>query len=110
VRNAVEFVGLVCHKTRSQSNDEASLVFNDVPIWSGNIRDGATAKLQTISVMPESSAVLRLWQLDPPNRTISCLGRETVQYDAAGQGTQTARFTRDGAEYDLSYKFLQVPD
>jgi hypothetical protein len=110
VRNAVEFLDLVCKETRSPNEDDASLNFDGTTIWSGPIRSGTTAAIETIRVRRDSPGVLRLWQTDAPNRTIACLGRETVEQDAAEPGTLTAHFTRDGADYTLSYRLLQVPD
>jgi hypothetical protein len=110
VRNAVEFLGLACNATRDSNEDEASLNFNGATIWSGRIRKGATATLETIRVMPDSTGAVRLWQTDAPNRTLACLGRETVRQGETGPGIRTARFTREGADYTLSYKLLQIPD
>lgn len=110
MRNAVEFLGLVCKKTRDSNEDDVSLNFNGATVWPGRIRSDTTTVIDTIKVMPDPTGVAMFWQTDAPSRTLACLGRQTIQQVDTEPGTVTALFTRDGADYTLSYKLLQIPD
>ena len=111
MRTAVEFLDLNCTKTKELGEDEVNLKFNRATLWSGPIRSGITRKIETIKVIPDPTGIVELWQDDSPRRTVNKLGTQTIsQLDADYSGTLSAQFTTEGAEYALSYRFLQIPD
>jgi hypothetical protein len=111
MRTAVEFLDLYCTSTKGPDEDDVNLKFNGATLWSGPIRSGITRKIETIKVILDPPGTVELWQEGAPRRTISNLGRHTIsQGDADYSGTPSAQFTSEGAEYTLSYRFLQIPD
>ena len=111
MRTAVEFLDLYCTKTKGPDEDEVNLRFNRATLWSGPIRSGITRKIETIKVIPDPTGTVELWQGGFPPRTVNNLGTQTIsQPDADDSGTTSAQFTAEGAEYTLSYRFLQIPD
>ena len=111
VRYGVEFLELDCKGTRNSSEDVVALNFGDSTLWSGRIRSKTRAPIETIKPISGDSGIVRLWHTEAGSRTVSCLGRHTIRLaDDDGPEATTASFTRDGAQYTLSYKLFQIPD
>ena len=111
MRTAVEFVDLYCAKTKGPDEDEVGLRFNGATLWSGPFQGGITRKIETIKVLPDPTGTIELWQGGFPRRTFNNLGTQTIgPPDADHSESQSAQFTAEGAEYTLSYRFLQIPD
>jgi hypothetical protein len=114
MRDAVEFMELACTVTQAPDLDELSLMFGGARLWSGRMEPGTTASVGLIKAMPRESGVIKLWQINGTERALTGLGRHRVAAtddDPAdeGAGVRTARFTRDGAEYALTYRVLRIP-
>ncbi|MET8031191.1 hypothetical protein [Streptomyces avermitilis] len=110
MRNAVEFLDLSCAETKESGEEEVSLGFGGVTLWSGRIGSGMTREIGTIKVMPEATGIVKFWHVDSPGRTVTTLGRHTVRQLDAEPGTMSVRFANDGADYNLSYRVLQIPE
>jgi hypothetical protein len=111
MRTGVEFLDLYCANTKGPDEDEVTLKFNGATLWSGPIRSGITRKIETIKVISDQTGIVELWQEGFPRRTINRLDTQTIsEGDVDYSGTPSAQFTAEGAEYPLSYRFLQIPD
>lgn len=117
MRDAVEFMELACKEVRTTELDELSLMFGGSRLWSGRVEPGTTATVGLIKVMPRTSGVVKLWQIDGAERVLTGLGRHRVEPgdgDAEAVDVDTrvrsAHFTRDGAHYELTYRVLRIPD
>lgn len=91
-------------------------MFGGTRLWSGRVEPGTTATVGLIKVMPRTTGVVKLWQIGA-ERVLTGLGRhrvEPVDGDAEAVDVDTrvrsARFTRDGADYELTYRVLRIPD
>lgn len=109
MRNAIEFLDLVCHESHTSDVDELSLMLGGARLWSGRLAPGAAAGVKLIKVIPEVGGVVKLWHIDTGQRVLTGLGRHRVEVDADTRARVVA-FSRGGARYELTYRVLQVAD
>ncbi|MGB3767806.1 MAG: hypothetical protein WA947_14715 [Phormidesmis sp.] len=97
-----------CNETEDWGNDECRLEINADSRRKGTLKksmdDGQTWRIAR-SYNFENSATIKLWDEDSPDAD-DFLG--SLQLDTRTRPNSTARFTRDGADYTLSYRVENV--
>ena len=102
----LKLVSLQCIDTEDWAADEPYLIVNGMWVWgSDSLNNGQTADLTSVpakALYDRSEAEVELYDYDTPDGD-DWLGTNSIPVTQAGLGYRTVSFTRNGANYKLTY-------